>query len=167
MYREGVKGECNLGQQEIAFRYDRAGHCDKHTICKERCQEIADQHGKSLTFMAKFDEREGNSCHIRISLRGADGAAVFADESGPLGMSGMFRSFVADQLATLRELTLFYAPNIGSYRDLSTAVSLRPPSPGESTIGPAHSASWGVATVCEWNAGLPAATSTSTWRSPP
>ena len=117
MYCEGVKGECNLGQQEIAFRYDRAlATCDNHTIYKNGAKEIADQHGKSLTFMAKFDEREGNSCHIHISLRGADGAAVFADESGPLGMSGMFRSFVAGQLATLRELTLFYAPNINSYK---------------------------------------------------
>ena len=31
-------------------------------------------------------------------------------------MSPMFRSFIAGQLATLRELTLFYAPNINSYK---------------------------------------------------
>ena len=66
--------------------------------------------------MAKFDEREGNSCHIHISLRGDDGAAVFADADDELGMSPMFRSFIAGQLATLRELTLFYAPNINSYK---------------------------------------------------
>lgn len=117
MYCEGVKGECNLGQQEIAFRYDEALiTCDNHTIYKNGAKEIADQHGKSLTFMAKFDEREGNSCHIHISLRGADGAAVFADDSDPLGMSPMFRNFVAGQLATLRELSLWYAPNINSYK---------------------------------------------------
>ncbi|MCV7279531.1 glutamine synthetase [Mycolicibacterium flavescens] len=117
MYCEGVKGECNLGQQEIAFRYDHARvTCDNHTIYKNGAKEIADQHGKSLTFMAKFDEREGNSCHIHISLRGADGSAVFADDDDPLGMSAMFRSFVAGQLATLRELTLLYAPNINSYK---------------------------------------------------
>lgn len=117
MYCEGVKGECNLGQQEIAFRYDDAlVTCDNHTIYKNGSKEIADQHGKSLTFMAKFDEREGNSCHIHISLRGADGAAVFADEDDPDGMSAMFRSFVAGLIATLRELTLFYAPNINSYK---------------------------------------------------
>ncbi|OBB44805.1 glutamine synthetase family protein [Mycobacterium sp. 852002-51961_SCH5331710] len=117
MYCEGVKGECNLGQQEIAFRFDHARvTCDNHTIYKNGAKEIADQHGKSLTFMAKFDEREGNSCHVHISLRGSDGAAVFADDSDPLGMSPMFRSFVAGQLATLRELTLFYAPNINSYK---------------------------------------------------
>jgi glutamine synthetase len=121
MYCEGVKGECNLGQQEIAFRYDEAlVTCDNHTIYKNGAKEIADQHGKSLTFMAKFDEREGNSCHIHISLRGAgasdDEAAVFADEDDPDGMSAMFRSFVAGLIATLRELTFFYAPNINSYK---------------------------------------------------
>lgn len=121
MYCEGVKGECNLGQQEIAFRYDDAlVTCDNHTIYKNGAKEIADQHGKSLTFMAKFDEREGNSCHIHISLRATDaaddGAAVFADDSDPDGMSAMFRSFVAGLIATLRELTLFYAPNINSYK---------------------------------------------------
>ncbi|NKZ15171.1 glutamine synthetase [Mycolicibacterium septicum DSM 44393] len=117
LYCEGVKGECNLGQQEIAFRYDHArATCDNHTIYKNGAKEIADQHGKSLTFMAKFDEREGNSCHIHISLRGEDGSPVFADESGPHGMSPVFRSFIAGQLATLRELTLFYAPNINSYK---------------------------------------------------
>jgi glutamine synthetase len=117
MYCEGVKGECNAGQQEIAFRYDDALiTCDNHTIYKNGAKEIADLHGQSLTFMAKFDEREGNSCHIHLSLRGTEGAAVLADDGEPLGMSPMFRSFLAGQLATLRELTLFYAPNINSYK---------------------------------------------------
>lgn len=117
MYCEGVKGECNPGQQEIAFRYDDAlVTCDNHTIYKNGAKEIADQHGKSLTFMAKFDEREGNSCHIHISLRGIDGTPVFADSADPMGMSPMFRSFLAGQLATMRELALCYAPNINSYK---------------------------------------------------
>ncbi len=114
---EAVKGECNNGQQEIGFRYDEAlVTCDNHAIYKNGAKEIADQHGKSLTFMAKYNEREGNSCHIHISLRAADGTAVFDDASGPHGMSPTFRSFVAGQLATLRDLTLFYAPNINSYK---------------------------------------------------
>ncbi len=117
MYCEGVKGECNSGQQEIAFRYDDAlVTCDNHTIYKNGAKEIADRHGKSLTFMAKFDEREGNSCHVHLSLRRSDGAAVFADDAEPLGMSAMFRSFLAGQLATLREMSLWYAPNINSYK---------------------------------------------------
>ena len=117
MYCEGVKGECNLGQQEIAFRYAEALEtCDNHSIYKNGAKEIADNHGKSLTFMAKFNEREGNSCHIHISFRGTDGSAVFADSSADDGMSTMFRHFLAGQLKAMRELTLFFAPNINSYK---------------------------------------------------
>lgn len=117
MYCEGVKGECNLGQQEIAFRYtDALGTCDNHSVYKNGAKEIADRHGKSLTFMAKFNEREGNSCHIHISLRGENGEAVFSDPDAPHGMSTLFRRFLAGQLAAMRELTLFSAPNINSYK---------------------------------------------------
>ena len=117
LYCEGVKGECNLGQQEIAFRYDEAlVTCDNHSIYKNGAKEIADQHGKSITFMAKYDAREGNSCHIHISLRGTDGSAVFADGDAEYGMSKMFRHFLAGQLTAMRELTLFFAPNINSYK---------------------------------------------------
>lgn len=114
---EAVKGECNRGQQELGFGYDEAlVTCDNHGIYKNGAKEIADQHGKSLTFMSKYDEREGNSCHVHMSLRSLDGVAVCADDRDPLGMSSTFRSFVAGQLATLRELTLLYAPNINSYK---------------------------------------------------
>lgn len=117
MYCEGVKGECNFGQQEIAFRYDTAlTTCDNHSIYKNGAKEIADRHGKSLTYMAKFDEREGNSCHIHISLRGEGGSAVFSDADAPHGMSKLFRHFLAGQLAAMRELTLFSAPNVNSYK---------------------------------------------------
>ena len=117
MYCEGVKGECNLGQQEIAFRYDTAlTTCDNHSIYKNGAKEIADRHGRSLTYMAKFDEREGNSCHIHISLRGEGGSAVFSDTDAPHGMSKLFRQFLAGQLAAMRELTLFSAPNVNSYK---------------------------------------------------
>jgi glutamine synthetase len=117
LYCEGVKGECNFGQQEIAFRYEDAlTTCDNHSIYKNGAKEIADKHGKALTFMAKFNEKEGNSCHIHISFRGADGSAVFADSDDELGMSRMFRHFLAGQIRTMRELTLFFAPNINSYK---------------------------------------------------
>ncbi|MEO8815284.1 MAG: glutamine synthetase family protein [Mycobacterium sp.] len=114
---EGVKGECHVGQQEITFGYEQAMlTCDNHTVYKSGAKEIADQHGKSLTFMAKYDEREGNSCHIHMSLRSPDGTAVFADPDAPHGMSALFRGFIAGQLAVLPELTLCYAPNINSYK---------------------------------------------------
>ena len=114
---EGVKGECNTGQQEITFRYEEAlATCDNHSVYKSGAKEIADQHGKSLTFMAKFDQREGNSCHVHLSLRDAEGSPAFADPAAPHGMSALFRGFLAGVLATLPELTLCYAPNINSYK---------------------------------------------------
>ncbi len=121
LHCEAIKGECNRGQQELGFRYDDAlVTCDHHTIYKNGAKEIADQHGKSLTFMAKYDEREGNSCHIHLSLRAQDGtgasSAAFADSGRPHGMSSTFESFLAGALATMAELTLFYAPNINSYK---------------------------------------------------
>jgi glutamine synthetase len=116
MYCEGVKGECNFGQQEIAFRYAEALEtADNHTIYKNGAKEIADRHGKSLTFMAKFDEREGNSCHIHLSVRGDDGAAVMAGD-GEHGFSPLMEHWIAGILATLREFTLLYAPTINSYK---------------------------------------------------
>lgn len=117
MYCEGVKGECNLGQQEIAFRYAHAlTTCDNHSVYKNGAKEIADRHGRALTFMAKFNEREGNSCHIHLSVRGADGSAVMADPGRPNGFSELMEHFLAGQLAAMRELTLLFAPNINSYK---------------------------------------------------
>ncbi|HEX3791496.1 MAG TPA: glutamine synthetase family protein [Pseudonocardiaceae bacterium] len=116
MYVESAKGECNPGQHEIAFRYtDAMATCDNHTVYKTGAKEIAAQAGQSLTFMAKYNEREGNSCHIHLSLRSTGGEAVFAGD-GPAGMSPLMQHFLAGQLACLREFTYFLAPNINSYK---------------------------------------------------
>jgi glutamine synthetase len=66
--------------------------------------------------MAKFNEREGNSCHIHLSLRTEAGEPVFADKDGEHGMSSMFRHFLAGQIAAMKELSLFLAPNVNSYK---------------------------------------------------
>lgn len=116
MYCEGVKGECNLGQQEIAFRYAEVLEtADQHTIYKSGAKEIAEKHGKSLTFMSKFNEREGNSCHIHLSVRDQDGTPVMAGD-GAYGFSPFMEHWIAGILATLREFTLLYAPTINSYK---------------------------------------------------
>jgi glutamine synthetase len=114
---EGAKGECNLGQHEIAFLYDDVVRTsDNHVVYKTAAKEIAAKHGMSLTFMAKYDQREGNSCHIHLSLRGLDGEIVFADEAREGGQSALFDHFLAGVQVTLRELSYFYAPNINSYK---------------------------------------------------
>ncbi|GHA64265.1 glutamine synthetase [Streptomyces tauricus] len=125
---ESAKGECNPGQHEIVFKYDEAlVTCDQHAIYKTGAKEIASQEGVSLTFMAKYNEREGNSCHIHLSLTDADGTNVMAGDGdgdgdgdggghGHGGMSRVMRYFLAGQLAALRDFSLLYAPNINSYK---------------------------------------------------
>ncbi|MGW8363212.1 glutamine synthetase family protein [Streptomyces wedmorensis] len=113
---ESAKGECNPGQHEIAFKYDEAlVTCDQHAVYKTGAKEIAAQEGYSLTFMAKYNEREGNSCHIHLSLQNAAGENVMAGDDAH-GMSETMRHFLAGQLAALRDFSLLYAPNINSYK---------------------------------------------------
>jgi len=113
---ENSKGECNLGQHEINFAYREAlVTADHHVIYKEAAKEIAAQAGHALTFMAKFDEREGNSCHTHLSLRDRDGHAVFVDPATK-GFSVVFQQFLAGLLAHAEELAFFFAPNINSYK---------------------------------------------------
>jgi glutamine synthetase len=110
MVVEDSKGECNFGQHEINFRYaDALRTADEHAIYKNGAKEIASDEGMAITFMAKLDEREGNSCHIHFSL---------ADEKGPIFAreEQLFHSFLAGQLACLREMTLLLAPHINSYK---------------------------------------------------
>jgi gamma-glutamyl-gamma-aminobutyrate hydrolase PuuD len=105
LYCEGVKGECNFGQQEIAFRYAEVQEtADQHTLYKNGAKEIADAHGKALTFMAKFNEREGNSCHIHLSVRSEAGEPVMAGD-GAHGFSPLMGHWIAGILATMREFT--------------------------------------------------------------
>jgi glutamine synthetase len=108
---ENSKGECNLGQHEINFRYsDALTMADDHVVYKSGAKEIASLEERAISFMAKWDEREGNSCHIHLSLARDDGSNVFAADEGT------FNRFLAGQLDCLRELCLFFAPNINSYK---------------------------------------------------
>ena len=115
---ESVKGECNFGQHEIAFRYsDALSNCDSHVIYKNGAKEIAAAAGYALTFMAKPNEKEGNSSHIHCSFRGLDDSMVMVDESDKEhGLSDLGRHFIAGQIAHLRELAILFAPNINSYK---------------------------------------------------
>lgn len=116
MIVESAKGECNLGQHEIAFKYgDVLTTADNHVFYKLSAKQMAANRGQSITFMAKPNEREGSSCHIHMSLRGTDGELVFWDETKQ-DRSEIYNQFIAGVLATMREFTLFYAPNINSYK---------------------------------------------------
>ena len=111
---EGAKGECNFGQHEIGFLYaDALTTADNHSVYKTAAKEIAAQQGKAITFMAKYNQREGSSCHIHLSLRGTDGDLVFWRDGA---RTPLYDHFVAGILATAADFTLLYAPNINSYK---------------------------------------------------
>ena len=117
MLVEDSKGECNLGQHEINFRYaDALSTADDHAIYKNGAKEIAADEGMSITFMAKFNEREGNSCHIHFSLADDEGRPLFDRDEA------LFNSFLAGQLACARQLALMFAPNINSYKRYATGT---------------------------------------------
>jgi glutamine synthetase len=108
---ETSKGEAWPGQQEINFRFDDAvAMADNHTIYKNGAKEIAHLNGQSITFMAKPDHTWiGSSCHIHSSLW-RDGESAFAGESD------IFKQYLAGQIASLKELAIFLAPTINSYK---------------------------------------------------
>lgn len=114
MVVQDSKGETNHGHQEINFGFGPVVNvADEHAVYKNGAKEIAAQQGYSLTYMAKFNQRDGSSCHIHLSLRTLDGEAVMADGHA---LSALGQQFVAGMLAAMRELTLFFAPNINSYK---------------------------------------------------
>jgi glutamine synthetase len=108
---ESSKGEAWPGQHEINFRFaDALTTADRHAIYKNGAKEIAHLNGCSITFMAKPDHTWiGSSCHIHASLW-RDGANVFGEQDE------VFDRFLAGQLACTRELALFFAPNVNSYK---------------------------------------------------
>jgi glutamine synthetase len=108
---ETSKGEAWPGQHEINFRYaDAVAMADNHVIYKNGAKEIAHLNGCSVTFMAKPDHTWiGSSCHIHSSLW-QDG------KNGFEGESDVFRKYLAGQIAALKELAIFVAPTINSYK---------------------------------------------------
>ena len=112
---EDSKGECNFGQHEVNFRYsDALSMADNHSVYKNGAKEIAYLHGCALSFMAKYDEREGNSCHIHVSLW--DDRGSLSPGADGHGRSSVFEHFIAGQLAVTKELAYFFAPNVNSYK---------------------------------------------------
>jgi glutamine synthetase len=108
---ETSKGEAWPGQHEINFRYaDALTMADNHVVYKNGAKEIAHLNGCSITFMAKPDHTWiGSSCHIHSSLW-RDGESAFAGELAE------FRGWLAGQIAALKELAIFLAPNVNSYK---------------------------------------------------
>jgi glutamine synthetase len=132
---ESSKGEWSRGQHEINFTYDQPlPMADRHVLFKQGVKEIAEQHGKAISFMAKYAPSEaGNSCHIHMSLwkagqnlfagkpdraaskRSSEHARRNTQHATPPG-SKLFRQFLGGLLKYSPDICLFFAPTINSYK---------------------------------------------------
>ncbi len=115
---ENSKGEAEAGQEEVNVKYsDALDTADMHAIVKAGCKEIAQQHGRGLTFMAKYrTDRAGSSSHIHQSLWSLKGEPAFLDTSDPHGMSATMKHYIAGLLAHAEATTCFLAPYVNSYK---------------------------------------------------
>jgi glutamine synthetase len=121
---ENSKGEADAGQEEINYRYsDALDTADNHTIVKHGVKEIAHAHGKSVTFMAKYDHRRaGSSSHVHQSLWSLDGKPSFYDHDDKHGMSDLMKHFLAGQLTHAQDITAFLAPYVNSYKRFTVGM---------------------------------------------
>jgi len=132
---ESSKGEWSRGQHEINFIYtEPLPMADLHSLFKHGAKEIAERHGKAVSFMAKYAPGEaGNSCHVHMSIwKGGQNLFWQTKEKsarnrvpgrphdkskGPEGSrSQFFRHFLGGLLKYSPELCLFFAPTINSYK---------------------------------------------------
>ena len=117
---EFSKGEAAPGQHEVNIRYDDVlESADRSVIFKHGAKEIAYLNGWGMTFMAKPDHTwTGSSGHLHMSLWDAAGASLTNDPAAelPYDMSTVFSQFVAGMMQLSRELAVFIAPNINSYK---------------------------------------------------
>ncbi len=116
---EFSKGEAGRGQHEVNVTYGKAIEvADRHLVFKNGVKEIADQCGRSASFMAKWSIAEvGSSCHIHASLWDADsGAPRMAGEDAPSQLSEVGRQFVAGLIHGARQMTWLWAPYVNSYK---------------------------------------------------
>jgi len=119
IYVECSKGEASPGQEEINVVFtDALTMADDHIIIKNAAKEIAHKQNKAVTFMAKYKTNVcGSSCHIHNSLYDKKTKKnVFADTKDKMGMSKIFKSYIAGQIEFLRDISIFLAPNVNSYK---------------------------------------------------
>ena len=116
---EFSKGEAGKGQHEINLVYtDPLEMADRHVIYKNSAKEIAGQHGRAITFMAKYSAEEvGSSCHIHSSVWNTDGSRpLMWDDAAPDHLSPTFRGWLGGQIACGAELAWMFAPTVNSYK---------------------------------------------------
>ena len=133
---ETSKGEWGRGQHELNIRYAEVlDMADRHVIYKQCLKETAEHMGRSVSFMAKFDQAEaGSSCHLHLSLwqkgraafpvgaasaakaRAANRQSRLKPLLHAVEGSDVFRYFLGGWIAHAREMMVCYAPTVNSYK---------------------------------------------------
>jgi glutamine synthetase len=116
---ENSKGEWGPGQEELNLGHEEPVEmADRHCIFKHGVKEVAALLGLAVTFMAKWNTNfAGSSFHLHSSLWDPQtGKPLGWDPKGPAHMSARLQRWTAGQLALGRELSVFYAPYVNSYR---------------------------------------------------
>ncbi len=116
---EGLHTETGPGVYEAAIVYSDALEAgDRAILFKTGAKEIGARFGIMPSFMAKWSAQfPGCSGHVHQSL--SDGRKnVFYDTKGRAGMSKLFESYLAGQLACLLEFAPMFWPTINSYKRL-------------------------------------------------
>ena len=116
---EGLHTETGPGVYEAAIIYSEALEAaDRAILFKQSAKEIGSRFSIMPSFMAKWSQQyPGCSGHVHQSL--SDGKKnVFHDAKGRGGMSKLFESYLAGQVATLLEFAPMFWPTINSYKRL-------------------------------------------------
>jgi glutamine synthetase len=117
---EGLHTETGPGVLEAALIYcDALEAADRAALFKTYAKVLAQRHGLMATFMAKWSNSvPGQSGHLHISLRNAQGESAFHDESKPHAMSDAMRWFLGGQQSLMPELLAMVASTVNSYSRL-------------------------------------------------
>jgi glutamine synthetase len=116
---EGLHTETGPGVYEAAILFSEALEAaDRAILFKTGAKEIGSRFGIMPSFMAKWSAQyPGCSGHIHQSM--SDGKKnLFYDARGKNGMSRMFESYLAGQVAGLMEFAPMYWPTVNSYKRL-------------------------------------------------
>lgn len=110
--------EFSPGQFEINLRHGPAmAAADRAFLFKEGLRELACTEGLEANFMAKpFNDAEGSSLHLHVSLLRGDGNLFRSDAGDKLSPEGL--SFIAGLLEHAPAITALASPTVNSYSRL-------------------------------------------------
>jgi glutamine synthetase len=117
---EGLHTETGPGVLEAALMYCEALEAaDRAALFKTFTKALCQRRGLMATFMAKWSQTlPGQSGHLHVSMRRADGSPAFYDPKKPADVSDEMRWFIGGQQALMPEVLAMVASTVNSYSRL-------------------------------------------------